>query len=210
MVNSDPVRVYVAGAVDALITSAALVTLVRSPAVELVGLDLDRIEIDRLQAARPDLLLSAAHRRIIRPPELAIGRAGSVGLHPSLLPLYRGSHPLWWAIRNHETEAGMSLYVLDEGIDTGPILAQRRVPIRADDSFRSLYLRAIAEIGPMLEELVATIQETGRLPPASPQDERHATSSAAPTDAQMAGSLRERAAGRLRRLARGAALGRGH
>ena len=62
----------------------------------------------------------------------------------------------------------------------------------------------------MLEELVATIQETGRLPPASPQDERHATYYAAPTDAQMAGSLRERAAGRLRRLARGAALGRGH
>jgi len=75
-------------------------------AVELVGLDLDRIEIDRLQAARPDLLLSAAHRRIIRPPELAIARAGSVGLHPSLFTSLPRLASALVAIRNHETEAG--------------------------------------------------------------------------------------------------------
>jgi len=208
MAGSDPVRVYVAGAIDAPITSAALVVLVRNPAVELVGLDLDRVEADRLRAARPDLLLSAAHQRIIRPSEFEIPRVGSVGLHPSLLPRYRGSHPLWWAIRNRETEAGITLYVLDEGIDTGPILAQQRVAIHPDDSFRSLYLRTIAEIGPMLEELVASIQATGHLPPAVPQDESQATYFAAPTDAQMNGSLWTRAAARLRRLGRRTMPGR--
>ena len=200
MANGDRVRVYVAGATDALITSAALVALVRNPLVELVGLDLDRLEADRLRAASPDLLLSAAHPRLIRPSELAIARAGSVGLHPSLLPRYRGSHPHWWALRNHETDAGMTLYVLDEGIDTGPILGQRRVPIGPDDTFRSLYLRATAEVAPLLDQLVATIHATAQLPPATPQDERLATSFAAPTPAQMNGSLRARAVGRLRRL----------
>jgi methionyl-tRNA formyltransferase len=209
MMHSDRVRVYVAGAVDALITSAALVALVRNPLVELVGLDLDRLDADRLQKASPDLLLSAAHRRLIRPPELAIARAGSVGLHPSLLPRYRGSHPLWWAIRNHETEAGMSLYVLDEGIDTGPIVAQRRIAIRSDDTFRSLYLRAIAEVAPLLDDLVATIHATGHLPPATVQDERQATFYAAPSPSQVNGTLRERAANRLRRLARGSMPNRG-
>ena len=125
----------------------------------------------RLRAAAPDLLISAGHRYLIAPAEIAVPRLGTVGLHPALLPRYRGSHPLWWALHNHESEAGITLYRLDAGIDTGPIIAQRVVPIVPGDTFRSLYLRTVKEIPSILAELQAAIARTGELPAGTVQDE---------------------------------------
>jgi folate-dependent phosphoribosylglycinamide formyltransferase PurN len=198
------VRVYVAAAPDAPITDAALTALVRNPAVELVGIDYGRIDPARLREAAPDLLLSAAHRHLLRAPELAVARLGSVGLHPALLPAYRGSHPLWWALRNGEREAGLTLYVLDTGIDTGPILDQRSVPIVPGDTFATLYRRTVEHVGPMLDALIAGILERGRLPDAMPQDESMASVYAAPTERELHGTL----AGRIVRKA-GRAIRRG-
>ena len=126
-----------------MLTSGVLAGLIGVEGIELVGLDLDRLDPARLRAATPDLLISAGHQYLIAPAEIAVARLGTVGLHPALLPRYRGSHPLWWALHNHETEAGITLYRLDAGIDTGPIIAQRVVPILPGDTFRSLYLRTV-------------------------------------------------------------------
>jgi methionyl-tRNA formyltransferase len=191
--SSRRIRVYVAGALDAPITGAALEALVRNPSAELVGIDFGRMDPDRLRAAAPDLLLSAAHRHLIREPELGVARLGSVGLHPALLPRYRGSHPLWWALRNHEAEAGLTLYVLDAGIDTGPILDQRAVPILPGDTFGALYRRTVTHVGPMLDALVAAVATTDRLPDATPQDETRATLYRAPTERELHGTLAGRA-----------------
>ena len=201
----DRLRVYVAGAPDAPITHAAIVALARHPLVDLVGLDLDRLDPARLREAAPDLLLSAAHRYLIQPPELAVARFGSVGLHPGLLPRYRGSHPLWWALRNEEQEAGISLYVLDSGIDTGPILAQETVPIEEGDTFASLYARTVEHVGPLLDGLVETIAATGRMPDGQVQDESKATLFRAPTEREMSGTLMSRVKGRAQRGAHVAA-----
>ncbi len=156
------IRIYVAGAWDSMLTSGVLAGLIGAEGIELVGLDLDRLDPARLRATAPDLLISAGHQYLIAPAEIAVPRLGTVGLHPALLPRYRGSHPLWWALHNHESEAGITLYRLDAGIDTGPILAQRVVPILADDTFRSLYLRTVKEIPSILAELRVAIERTGR------------------------------------------------
>jgi hypothetical protein len=195
------VRVYVAGAPDAPLTMASLEALARNPAVDLVGIDFGRMDLARLRVAAPDILLSAAHQHLIREAELGVARLGSVGLHPAMLPKYRGSHPLWWALRNGEHEAGLTLYVLDEGIDTGPLLAQRAVPIEPDDTFASLYRRVTTEVSPLLDLLIATASTEDRLPPATPQDHAIATVYGVPTHRELHGTLPERAA---RKLARGA------
>lgn len=196
------IRVYVAGAADAPITHASLVALARHPGVDLVGLDLDRIDPARLRAADPDLLLSAAHQHLIRSPELGVARIGSVGLHPALLPRYRGSHPLWWALHNGEHEAGLTLYELDPGIDTGPILAQATVPIVAGDTFATLYARTCEEVAPLLDGLVEAVLRDGGLPAGRIQDESQATLFRAPTDRELRGPLRQRIARRLHRSGR--------
>jgi len=196
------VRVYVAGATDAPLTVAALEALARNPTVDLVGIDFRRMDPARLRAAAPDILLSAAHQHLIREPELQVARLGSVGLHPALLPKYRGSHPLWWALRHREHEAGLTLYVLDDGIDTGPLLDQRAVPIESGDTFASLYRRVAREVAPLLDELIAAVAAEDRLPAATPQDNASATVYGVPTYRELHGTLAERLAKKVGRGAR--------
>jgi methionyl-tRNA formyltransferase len=198
--QTEPVRIYVAGAWGALITEAVQLMFVRDSRTVQVGLDLDRLDPASLREARPDLLISAAHSHLIRPAELAVPRIGSIGIHPSLLPRYRGSHPLWWAIKNRERQAGVSIYVLEAGIDTGAILAQRSVPIAPDDTFLSLYLKVVPLIPGMLSGLIGDILTTGGLPAGTQQDERIATFYRAPTPKDMTPPLRERFVRRLRRV----------
>jgi len=201
-------RIYIAGAWDSMLTSGVLAGLVGVEGIELVGLDLDRLDPVRLRAAAPDLLISAGHQYLIAPAEIAVPRLGTVGLHPALLPRYRGSHPLWWALHNHESEAGITLYRLDAGIDTGPIIAQRAVPILPNDTFRSLYLRTVKEIRPILAELQVAITRTGEMPAGTVQDERLATYFGPPSERQLRGSLLGRIGRRAGRSIRsfGAAL----
>ncbi len=67
--------------------------------------------------------------------------APAYGLHASLLPEYRGGAPLVWAMINGEERTGITMFVLDEGVDTGRIVGQRVVPNRPDDSIATLYSR---------------------------------------------------------------------
>ena len=194
------VRVYVAAAPNAPLTMAALECLAANPAVDLVGVSFGRIDPERLRAAAPDILLSAAHEHLIHEPELAVARLGSVGLHPALLPRYRGSHPLWWALRNAERAAGLSLYVLEKGIDTGPVIYQQAVQIDPDDTFASLYRKVSPLAAPMLDALVAAAVADDAMPPGTPQDESMATVFRAPTDREVHGTLRSRA---VRKVGRG-------
>ncbi len=188
-----------AGAWGALITDAVQMALVRDPRVVQVGLDLDRLDPHELKASTPDILISAAHSHLIGPAELAVPRLGAIGIHPSLLPRYRGSHPLWWALKNGESEAGITIYKLDAEIDTGPILVQRSVPILEGDTFLSLYMRVVPLIPSMLGDLFAEILELGRIPAGAPQDGSQATFYRAPTPKDMATPFRDRAVRRISR-----------
>ena len=79
---------------------------------------------DRLKSLRADVYVVVAYGRILPPEVLAIPRLGTVNIHPSLLPRYRGPSPVSTAILNGDVETGVTLMLLDEGMDSGPLLAQ--------------------------------------------------------------------------------------
>lgn len=173
--GSSTVRFFIATEPGAELGYAAIEAILHDDRAEIAGTAFERIDPDRLRAARPDVLLSAAHPFLIRAPERAVARLGAVGLHPALLPRYRGSYPLWWALRNGERETGLTLYHLVSAIDAGPVIGQRHEPILPGDTFASLYSRVATDVAPLLRDLVTAILATGRIPEGEPQDERLAT-----------------------------------
>lgn len=92
---------------------------------------------------RPDLLWIADYRYLLPQTVLDLAPLGAVNLHPSLLPFYRGRAPINWAILRGEREIGLTAHFIDEGVDSGDIIAQRRVSLSADedvgDALNKLY-----------------------------------------------------------------------
>jgi len=92
-----------------------------------------------------DVLFSVYYDRIIGKRILDLARVAAVNLHAALLPKYRGRFTFPHAILNGETEYGVTLHLMDEGLDTGAIIAKRAFPITAESTARSLYDRAAEE-----------------------------------------------------------------
>ena len=82
-----------------------------------------------LSTYTPDLIVSIQANVIFKKPLIEIAPKGCLNLHSALLPKYRGVMPTFWAMKNNEPEAGVSVFFVDEGIDSGPILVQKRVTI---------------------------------------------------------------------------------
>ncbi len=107
-----------------------------------------------LRSLNPDLIVVVAFR--ILPPSLyTIPRLGSFNLHASLLPRYRGAAPINWAIINGETETGVTTFFLEERVDTGNIILQKRTPIGQEEDAGQLHDR-LAHIG--ADAVLATVQ----------------------------------------------------
>ncbi len=124
---------------------------------------------ERLCAVAADAILVVAYGRIIPPWMLALPKHGNLNLHASLLPKYRGAAPIQWAIARGEQETGVTTMRIDEGLDTGPMLLQRAVPIAPDQTAAELS-PVLAETGAklMVETLIALKQ--GNLVPESQQN----------------------------------------
>src|SRR5262249_10581612 len=105
---------------------------------------------------------------ILSPAVLALPRAGCVNLHGSLLPEYRGASPVQRALWDGRTETGVCTLFMDEGIDTGDVIACRREPIRHDDDPATPAARLAGLGGPLLAESLRLAAE-GRAP-RTPQD----------------------------------------
>jgi len=121
-----------------------------------------------------DALVVVAYGRILPARVLGMPRLGVLNVHPSLLPRFRGTSPVQTAILEGETDTGVTVMLLDEGMDTGPILARSEpVPVRPDDTGGSL-MKRLFEVG--AELLVQTLREwaAGAISPV-PQDEDEAT-----------------------------------
>ncbi len=101
---------------------------------------------DWVRAQRADVALVVAYGRILRRDVLEGPRLGCVNVHASLLPKYRGAAPITWAVVHGETETGVTLMKLDEGMDTGPTFARVATPIGADETAAALGER-LARIG---------------------------------------------------------------
>lgn len=95
--------------------------------------------IDKLMEWEPDLIVVSGWYHMIGKKIRSIPRYGVVGLHPSLLPRYRGGAPLVWQIINGESKAGITLFYMDEGVDSGDIIAQAEETIEETDTISTLY-----------------------------------------------------------------------
>ena len=126
-----------------------------------------------LEAARPDALVVVAYGELIPPSALALPTYGAINLHFSLLPRWRGAAPVQRALMAGDTETGVSVMRMDEGLDTGPVLNQLAEAIRPEDDAGTLGNR-LAHLGARLLVGVLRILPDGRLP-ARPQDGRLAT-----------------------------------
>jgi methionyl-tRNA formyltransferase len=118
----------------------------------------------RIREVGADLMVVVAYGQIL-PASLIEGpRLGTVNVHASLLPRHRGPAPVEWAILSGDSETGVTIMQMDAGVDTGPILAQERLPIAADEVAPRLEGR-LANVGARL--LVRTLDDLveGRLQP---------------------------------------------
>ena len=113
---------------------------------------------------QPDLIVVAAYGQILPGALLELPRFGCLNVHASLLPKYRGAAPIQWAILNDERETGVTIMKMDEGLDTGDLLALQATPIAPADNAQTLLSR-LALTGAGL--LVKTVPEyvAGRIVP---------------------------------------------
>lgn len=110
-----------------------------TPADIDVCLVADKADLVRLTAAyEPVIGLCAGYRWLLPPEVLAIPTLGVLNSHPALLPRHRGPYPFAWAIREEDAELGLTLHLMDETFDTGPVLAQGSRPMPADQRIGSL------------------------------------------------------------------------
>ncbi|MBI4160948.1 MAG: methionyl-tRNA formyltransferase [Acidobacteria bacterium] len=128
---------------------------------------------ERMRLSAPDLIVVVAYGRILPEAMLRIPRYGAVNVHASLLPRHRGAAPIPWAILAGDRETGVTTMQMDPGMDTGPVLLQRRCAIGAAETAGELSAR-LAALG--AELLMETLDGIGRgtLRPL-PQDPEGAT-----------------------------------
>lgn len=85
--------------------------------------------VNKIKSFQPDLLVSILGNQIFKSPILNLAPKGCINLHTALLPKYRGLMPTFWVLRNNEKYTGVSVFFVDEGIDSGPIILQKEVEI---------------------------------------------------------------------------------
>jgi methionyl-tRNA formyltransferase len=121
-----------------------------------------------------DLAVLAYVTQIVPQSVFEVPRLGSICFHPSLLPKYRGGSAIPWQVIKGETRGGVTMFWVDPGIDTGPVLLQKPVDIGADETAGTLYFNTLFPLG--IEAVVESVEliATGKAPRV-PQDESHAS-----------------------------------
>ena len=130
----------------------------------------------QLEAIAPDAIVVVAYGRIIPPWMLALPRLGCINLHASLLPRYRGAAPIQWAVAMGETVTGNTTMLLEEGLDTGPILLQQAFAIAPEQTAVEL-LNELALGGAQLMVKTLTGLADGSI---QPRPQNHAGATLAP------------------------------
>lgn len=111
-----------------------------------------------LQALKPDLLISILGNQIFKEPIFNLAPKGCLNLHTALLPKYRGLMPTFWVLKNQEKYTGVSVFYVDKGIDSGPIVVQKKVEIgdRTQEELieytKKIGMEAIAEAVDLIEK----------------------------------------------------------
>ncbi len=113
--------------------------------------------VSAIEQWQPDLVVCAGFMRIV--PALTVGALFPrlINMHPALLPLYPGAHAVRDALADGANVTGATIHVVDEGVDTGPVIRAREVPVHQDDSESSLHERIKVEERQLIVETVADI-----------------------------------------------------
>ena len=117
----------------------------------------DRALAAEIAAHRPDLVVSAGFMKIVGPAVLGAFGGRLINTHPALLPAFPGAHAVRDALAAGATVTGATVHVVDAGVDTGPVLAQREVPVLPGDDEASLHERIKAVERELLVETVAQL-----------------------------------------------------
>ena len=132
------------------------------------------IEPDRMVAANADVFVVVAYGRILPAELLAVPPMGVVNVHPSLLPMYRGPSPVVTAILDGQRQTGVTVMLLDEGMDTGPVLAQSPpIVLTGNERAGELQGRLFEEGAAMLPAVLDGLEDVTIV--ATPQDDSKAT-----------------------------------
>jgi methionyl-tRNA formyltransferase len=128
-----------------------------------LGLRIDQPEkssdpgfVAELRGIKPDLIIVTAYGQILKRELLEIPPHGCINVHASLLPKYRGAAPIQWALINGEQETGVTIMKMDEGMDTGDILASKKTTIQASDDASILHDRLATLGADLLVETLPT------------------------------------------------------
>ena len=129
--------------------------------------------IGAIAEMKSDLCLVIGWSQICRDEFRRCARIGSIGFHPAPLPRLRGRAVIPWTILLNEQQSGSTLFWLDDGINSGPILLQRLFPVDPDETAATLYAKHTANLGAMLPEAVKLV--AAGTPPRRAQDNALAT-----------------------------------
>lgn len=127
----------------------------------------------RLLEVEPDLIVVAAYGKILPEWLLNLPKYGTINVHASLLPKYRGASPIQWALLNGEEETGVTIMKVIPKLDAGDIISQKRVKIEKEDNAKTLHDK-LAEVGAELLVKTLPLYVSGKLKPV-PQNEEEAT-----------------------------------
>jgi methionyl-tRNA formyltransferase len=126
----------------------------------------------QMQELGVELIVVVAYGRILPAAILDVPRYKPLNVHGSLLPKYRGAAPIQWAIANQEAETGVTVMIMEEGLDTGPMLRKASLPIGPEDTSESLFPK-LSKLGADL--LIATLPDwiAGVITPEAQDDSQH-------------------------------------
>jgi methionyl-tRNA formyltransferase len=125
--------------------------------------------VEALRSASADAFVVASYGQILKPTVFDLPPLGTINIHASLLPAYRGAAPVQWAIVRGESTTGITTFLIEAGLDTGDLLLRRSLPIDPDETAGELEAR-LARLGAeTIEETLAGL-ETGRLVPTPQPD----------------------------------------
>ena len=110
-----------------------------------------------IAAFKPDIILTLYFNQILKKDVLSIPSKGAVNFHPSLLPSYRGAEPYFWVLAEGEKETGITFHYIDQGLDSGDIIAQIKIPIYPRDSVHSLNIRCMQQGSKLLVQVLEDI-----------------------------------------------------
>jgi methionyl-tRNA formyltransferase len=131
---------------------------------------------ETLRATGAELAVVVAYGKILPKAVLEAFPRGCINVHASLLPAYRGAAPIQWAILRGETETGVTIMQLDEGMDTGPMLCKRSIAIAPDDTAGTLFER----LAPLGAELLLEAMDALARGALAPEAQDHARATYAP------------------------------